>query len=119
MSELVKVDGKFLDYYTAMSEYFGKRVHSPLGREAGQAAHYSGIAGVVHKPLEAQEGGSHYKGLSIQPAEFSQKNALNWCEGNVVKYVCRHRDKGGKEDLLKARHYIDLLIEIEYDHEAM
>jgi hypothetical protein len=98
MSELVKADGKFVDYYTAVGEYFGKRAHSPL---------------------EAQEGGSHYKGFSIQPAEFNQKNALNWCEGNVVKYVCRHRDKGGKEDLLKARHYIDLLIEIEYDHEAM
>lgn len=66
-------------------------------------------------PLEVQEGGSHYKDYVIQPVEFAMLNGLDLCQANVVKYVCRFRDKGGKEDLLKARHYIDLLIEFEYN----
>ena len=63
--------------------------------------------------LAQQVGGSHYKGLAIQPVEFSQRNNLGFCEGSVVKYICRYKSKNGVEDLLKARHYIDLLIEME------
>lgn len=65
-------------------------------------------------PLASQVGGAHYK-LPIQPIEYIHRNGLGFCEGNVIKYVTRHRAKNGKEDLLKARHYIDLLIELEYD----
>lgn len=65
-------------------------------------------------PLDRQEGGDHYKKWKIQPVEFSMVNGLDLCQANIVKYVCRFRDKGGKEDLLKARHYIDLLISFEY-----
>jgi hypothetical protein len=60
-----------------------------------------------------QEGGNHYKDMAIQPVEFILKNGLGFCEGNVVKYVSRWRAKGGVEDLRKARHYLDLLIEDE------
>lgn len=67
--------------------------------------------------LDVQEGGNHYKGFAIQPIEFTHKNGLNFCEGNIVKYVSRHRFKNGIEDLKKARHYIDLLIELEYGNE--
>jgi hypothetical protein len=63
---------------------------------------------------DTQVAGKHYKKYPIQPFEYNQKNELRYCEGNVVKYVTRHRDKYGKEDLLKAKHYIDLLIELEY-----
>ena len=64
---------------------------------------------------EYQVGGDHYKNLTIQPTEYIMANKLNWCEGNAVKYVTRHRVKGeGLQDLLKARHYINLLIELEY-----
>lgn len=66
-------------------------------------------------PLTVQEGGDHYKKWEIQPVEFAMVNKLDLCQANVVKYVCRFRDKGGKEDLLKARHYIDLLIHSEYN----
>jgi hypothetical protein len=66
------------------------------------------------KASDRQEGGQHYKDFPIQPAEFCQRNRLNWCEANVVKYVCRHASKKGAEDLLKAKHYIDLLLEWEY-----
>lgn len=63
--------------------------------------------------LSRQEGGKHYDGYTIQPVEFLQKNGLGWCESNAIKYLCRWRNKNGLEDLKKARHYIDLLIEIE------
>lgn len=64
--------------------------------------------------LDTQVGGDHYKHMPIQPFEFCQKNNLNMGESGIVKYVCRHRVKGGKEDLLKARHLIDMIIEMEY-----
>lgn len=64
--------------------------------------------------LDQQEGGTHYKKFAIEPTEYNQKNNLGWCEGNVVKYVTRHNFKGGVEDLKKARHYIDSLIEMQY-----
>ena len=64
---------------------------------------------------EYQVGGDHYKNMTILPTEYLMANNLNWCEGNAVKYVTRHRVKGeGLQDLLKARHYINLLIELEY-----
>jgi hypothetical protein len=68
----------------------------------------------VSKASEEQVGGSHYAGFPIQPAEFIHKNGISFLAGNVIKYVCRYSKKNGKEDLLKARHYIDLLIEHEY-----
>jgi hypothetical protein len=64
--------------------------------------------------LGKQEGGSHYKGLVIQPVEYIYRNGLGYLEGNVVKYVIRHASKNGAEDLRKARHYIDLLLELQY-----
>lgn len=66
-------------------------------------------------PLQSQVGGSHYKDLKIQPIEFIHANNIPFCEANAIKYLCRHRNKNGKQDLLKARHYIDLLIKLEYD----
>ena len=63
--------------------------------------------------LDTQVGGSHYKNMTIQPVEFIEMNNLGFCTGNIIKYVCRYKDKNGIEDLKKARHYIDLLIEIE------
>lgn len=65
-------------------------------------------------PLKYQIGGSHYLDCKIEPVEFIHANALGFCEGNIIKYVSRHRAKGGKTDLLKARHYIDLLIALDY-----
>lgn len=64
--------------------------------------------------LETQVGGDHYK-LPIQPVEYIHRNGLGFCEGNVVKYVTRWRSKNGIQDLKKARHFIDLLIEMEQD----
>lgn len=58
-----------------------------------------------------QIGGNHYKKEAIQPIEYIMSNNLDFCEGNVVKYITRWRHKNGLEDLQKARHYIDFLIE--------
>lgn len=68
----------------------------------------------VMSALNSQIGGEHYKSLPIQPVEFCQRNRLGFCESNVVKYVTRHASKGGREDLEKAKHNIDLLIELQY-----
>ncbi|QII87523.1 DUF3310 domain-containing protein [Bordetella hinzii] len=67
----------------------------------------------IGSALDKQEGGDHYKKLAIQPIEFIFKNKIGYAEGNVIKYVTRWRDKNGVEDLRKARHYLDLLIEAE------
>lgn len=63
---------------------------------------------------DKQVGGKHYKKYAIQPVEFCQKNNLNAIESSIVKYAVRHRDKNGKEDVLKIIHYAELLLELEY-----
>jgi len=60
-----------------------------------------------------QVGGDHYMGMPIQPWDVIDANGLNYYEGNVLKYLLRHRAKNGVEDLKKARHYLDKLIENE------
>ena len=65
--------------------------------------------------LNTQVGGSHYKDMVIQPVEFIEMNNLGFCVGNVIKYVCRYKSKNGIEDLQKAKHYLEILIDIEKD----
>ena len=66
-----------------------------------------------YEPLETQIGGDHYTKLTIQPMRYSMENGLDALQHTVIKYVTRFRDKNGIEDLEKARHYIDRLIEFE------
>lgn len=66
---------------------------------------------------DTQIGGDHYKEKFIQPWDFIAANQLGYFEGNIVKYVSRWQDKGGINDLKKARHYLDKLIELE-DNQA-
>lgn len=75
---------------------------------------YAEIEQVRQSAWQKQEGGSHYKKLAIQPMEYALKNKLDYAQANVVKYVTRHADKNGKEDLLKAIHNIELMIEHYY-----
>ena len=65
-------------------------------------------------PYKKQIGGTHYKDMKIQPSEFINENKLLFAEGNAIKYICRHPYKGGKEDLEKAKHFIDMIIERDY-----
>ena len=64
-----------------------------------------------------QVGGNHYKDCKIQPIEYITANNLTYAEGNIIKYVTRSRRKGGKNDLLKAKHYIEIILEMEYKDE--
>ncbi len=66
---------------------------------------------------DMQVGGNHYKNMKIQPINYIQANDLGFCAGNVVKYVSRYQSKNGVEDLRKAKHYIELLIEAELSEE--
>ena len=61
-----------------------------------------------------QIGGSHYKDMAIQPADFINKNKLFFAEGNAIKYICRHPYKGKKDDILKAIHYLEMILERDY-----
>ena len=70
--------------------------------------------GVAYKSLEEQVGGKHYRSMKIQPAEFINENKLLFAEGNAIKYIIRHADKGKKQDLLKAIHFIEMIIERDY-----
>jgi hypothetical protein len=54
--------------------------------------------------------GSHYKSFHIQPYEFISKNELSFFQGNVIKYVCRYKNKNGIQDLEKIIHYCELEI---------
>lgn len=63
---------------------------------------------------KGQIGGNHYSKMAIQPLEFSYHNNLDALQHTIIKYVCRFRDKGGMEDLEKAKHTIDILMDLEY-----
>jgi len=63
---------------------------------------------------DKQIGGTHYRKMKIQPSKFVIENELLFPEGNVIKYICRHRYKNGKEDLEKAVHFIEMIIERDY-----
>jgi len=75
---------------------------------------YSEIEDEMENVYKQQTGGTHYQNLKITPVEYAMKNNLNACEFSVVKYISRHRWKNGKEDLLKAKDFIDMLIAYEY-----
>jgi hypothetical protein len=60
--------------------------------------------------MTKQVGGTHYKDMAIQPVEFIIANGLGFCEGNIIKYTCRYKQKNGVEDLRKVIHYAEMLI---------
>lgn len=72
----------------------------------------------VDNALSVQIGGDHYKNFKIQPIEFIHANNLDFLQGSIIKYVSRFRNKNGRTDLEKARHFIDLLIQLEYGNES-
>ena len=69
--------------------------------------------------LTEQAGGSHYKGMAIQPIEYIMANQLDYLQGNVVKYISRHKAKNGAEDIRKAIHYCSLILELQYPKKSM
>jgi hypothetical protein len=87
--------------YKAKQEYTGK-IFAEYGRKYGREPEAN----------TRQEGGSHYKTLAIQPWDYIIQNNLGFLEGNVIKYVTRWKEKEGLQDLQKARHFLDKLIEV-------
>lgn len=67
--------------------------------------------------LDIQHGGSHYKDKKIQPIEYITANNLDFCQGNIVKYVTRHKGKNGAEDIRKVIHYAQFILKFEYGEE--
>ena len=65
-----------------------------------------------------QVGGSHYRDMVIQPSEFINKNNIPFAEGNAIKYLCRHKQIGQREDLLKSIHYCEMAIERDYSDDT-
>ena len=61
-----------------------------------------------------QVGGSHYRGCAIQPVEYIYANGIGYFAGNVVKYVTRYKQKGGADDIRKAIHYLEMILQFEY-----
>ena len=110
-----------------MNSYmFGKAVHAAMAQACGDLAQEANPMPKSEMRLQVEErqaaqnnaravqiGGDHYAKLAIQPFDYIVANGLGYAEGNVVKYITRWRSKGGVQDLRKARHYIDMLIERE------
>lgn len=82
------------------------------GDSRGTQGAHVGAAG-DGSALTTQCGGDHYREMAIQPIEFIHANSIPFAEGCVIKYVARWRAKNGIADLEKARHFLDLLIELE------
>ena len=68
----------------------------------------------MKKARDKQVGGDHYKHLAIQPSEYIRANNIGWYEGNAIKRITRHKDKNGREDIEKAIHELEFILE-EYD----
>ena len=69
---------------------------------------------MTSKGWDKQHGGSHYQNFKIQPSKFVVENELLFPEGCAIKYICRHRLKGKKEDILKAIHFLEMILERDY-----
>lgn len=65
-------------------------------------------------PLDTQVGGGHYKAMKIQHVEFVHANSIPYIEANAIKYICRHKSKNGRQDIEKAIHYLQILLQLEY-----
>lgn len=68
--------------------------------------------------LAVQHGGSHYQDRGIQPIQYIVANKLDFMQGNALKYITRHKDKNGAEDIKKAIHYLQMILEFDYGVES-
>ena len=73
------------------------------------------VSGDTNNAWDKQVGGDHYKQYAIQPAQFALANGLDYAQSNAIKYIVRHKDKNGVQDLDKAIHYIELLKKHHYN----
>ena len=76
--------------------------------------HKDMFKGMACESRDKQVGGKHYRNMKIQPAHFINENKLLFAEGNAIKYICRHSAKGKEEDVKKAIHYLEMILERDY-----
>lgn len=95
-----------------------EQLHSTRFVLASEYSAQEQLANETKTALDIQHGGGHYKGMKIQPVEFIHANNIGYMEGNAIKYLCRWQLKNGLEDLNKAKHYIELLIQMENERES-
>jgi hypothetical protein len=69
---------------------------------------------MTSKAYKKQVGGNHYQSMVMQPSEFINKNKLPFAEGSAIKYICRHAAKGKEEDIHKAIHYLEMILDRDY-----
>ena len=69
---------------------------------------------MTSKAYKKQIGGLHYQNMVMQPSEFINKNKLPFAEGSAIKYICRHAAKGKQEDIHKAIHYLEMILDRDY-----
>ena len=69
---------------------------------------------MTSKAYKKQVGGNHYQSMVVQPSEFINKNKLPFAEGSAIKYICRHAAKGKQEDIHKAIHYLEMILDRDY-----
>lgn len=103
-------------------EYFNEDELELLSVKADLELHVRPTVYDTPKPtsaLDKQVSGNHYKDCGIQPIEYIHANGLSYLEGNVIKYTTRHSKKNGKQDILKAIHYLELILEMEYKDESI
>lgn len=104
----VDVTGEEVEIDTDVSSYHADDLVLVNGKEESKP----------YNPLIAQEGGAHYKNRGIQPIEYSEANNLGACQHSVVKYITRHQDKNGIEDLSKIIHFTFLEAYFKYGEQG-
>lgn len=108
--------GKELTSDTILSLEKADRLETKKGCYQTFIAELEKIKTIFQYPLiPEQVGGTHYN-QAIQPIEYIHANSLDFMEGNVVKYITRHRAKGGKEDIKKAIHYLEMILKYNYEN---
>ena len=90
--------------YMAKKDLYDEQRMNIIGQNGNDGLHYDSA-------FDKQVDGTHYKECAIQPIQYIVKNGLGFLEGNVIKYVTRHKQKNGKSDVQKAIHYLELLLE--------
>lgn len=92
----------------------GSLSHDVVGARGWRRGGVHGQHESPRKASDVQVSGSHYAKYKIQPSFYIEENNLSWCQGNIIKYATRYKDKGGKHDLAKVIHYAMLILEREY-----
>lgn len=122
-SKSMKVAEYFLKHPNAIPKDVGAKfsMHMPqvyvVRKRVLTGALDSVLPAVDNNADQQQVGGNHYKDLSVQPwvameSWMTTEQFAGFLRGNAIKYLARCDSKGGLEDVKKAQHYIQKLLEV-------